>query len=101
MDREGKYFQMFFPTDFANATHEALYKLSQGSYEESEDTWLGLLSLNGMSYVAHQGYGKVLYQQMRFEEAAEEFKIIGDKASYSECMWEIRKRKALFVSLIM
>ena len=90
LDREGKYFQMFFPTDFANATHEALYKLSQGSYEESEDTWLELLSLNGMSYVAHQGYGKVLYQQMRFEEAAEEFKIIGDKASYSECMWEIR-----------
>ena len=90
LDKEGKYFQMFFPTDFAIATHEALYKLSQGSYAESEETWLELLSLNGMSYVAHQGYGKVLYQQMRFEEAAEEFKIIGDKESYSECMWEIR-----------
>lgn len=90
LDREGKYFQMFFPTEFANATHEALYKLSQGSYTESEETWLELLSLNGMSYVAHQGYGKVLYQQMRFKEAAEQFKIIGDKQSYSECMWEIR-----------
>lgn len=90
LDKEGKYFQMFFPTDFANATHEALYKLSQGSYTESESTWLELLSLNGMSYVAHQGYGKVLYQQMRFKEAAEEFKIIGDKQSYSECIWEIR-----------
>ena len=90
LDKEGKYFQMFFPTDFAVATHEALYKLSQGSYAESEETWLELLSLNGMSYVAHQGYGKVLYQQMRFEEAAQEFKIIGDKESYSECMWEIR-----------
>lgn len=90
LDREGKYLQMFFPTEFANATHEALYKLRQGSYAESEETWLKLLSLNGMSYIAHQGYGKVLYQQMRFEEAAEEFKIIGDKTSYSECMWEIR-----------
>lgn len=90
LDKEGKYFQMFFPTDFAVATHEALYKLSQGSYAESEETWLELLSLNGMSYVAHQGYGKVLYQQMRFKEAAEEFRIIGDKSSYSECMWEIR-----------
>ena len=90
LDKEGKFFQMFFPTDFANATHEALYKLSQGSYTESEETWLELLSLNGMSYVAHQGYGKVLYQQMRFKEAAEQFKIIGDQASYSECMWEIR-----------
>ena len=90
LDREHGYFQMFFPTDFANATHEALYNLSQGSYAESEDTWLSLLSLNGMSYIAHQGYGKVLYQQGRFLEAAEEFQIIGDKASYSECMWELR-----------
>ena len=90
LDQESKYFQMFFPTDFAIATHDALYKLSQGSYAESEETWLELLSLNGMSYIAHQGYGKVLYQQMRFKEAAEQFKIIGDKESYSECMWEIR-----------
>lgn len=90
LDKEGGYFQMFFPTDFANATHQALYNLSQGSYEESESTWLALLRLNGMSYIAHQGYGKVLYQQMRFEEAAEEFRIIKDQAGYSECIWEIR-----------
>lgn len=90
LDRENRYFQMFFPTDFANATHEALYSLKKGSYAASEDIWLELLSLNGMSYIAHQGYGKVLYQQMRFDEAAKEFKIINDKASYSECMWEMR-----------
>lgn len=90
LDRESRYLQMFFPTDFAAATHEALYHLRQGSYAQSEDIWLTLLSLNGMSYIAHQGYGKVLYQQMRFREAAEQFEIIGDKTSYSECMWEIR-----------
>lgn len=90
LDRESKYFQMFFPTDFANATHDALYNLGKGSYSESEDIWLELLSLNGMSYIAHQGYGKVLYQQGQFQKAAEEFEIIGDKQSYSECMWEIR-----------
>lgn len=104
LDKEGKYFQMFFPTDFAVATHEALYKLNRGSYTESEETWLELLSLNGMSYVAHQGYGKVLYQQMRFKEAAEEFRIIGDKNSYSECMWEIRNnwfQKSLPFALVL
>ncbi len=90
LDKESKYFQMFFPTDFANATHDALYNLGKGSYSESEDIWLELLSLNGMSYIAHQGYGKVLYQQGQFKKAAEEFEIIGDKQSYSECMSEIR-----------
>ena len=90
LDKKGGYFQMFFPTEFANATHQALYNLGKGAYAESESTWLELLSLNGMSYIAHRGYGKVLYQQMRYREAAEEFHIIGDKNSYSECMWEIR-----------
>lgn len=98
LDREGKYLQMFFPTDFAVATHAALYRLNQGSYAESEDIWLELLSLNGMSYIAHQGYGKVLYQQGRFKEASEQFEIIGDKQSYSECMWEIRNN--LFQSVL-
>lgn len=104
LDKERRHLQMFFPTDFANATHEALYKLNKGSYGESEDIWLTLLSLNGMSFVAHQGYGKVLYQQGRFQEAAEEFKIIGDQSSYSECMWEIRNnwfQSKLFYILII
>lgn len=90
LDREKAYFQMFFPTDFAVATHEALYNLNSGAYADSEAIWLELLSLNGMSYIAHRGYGKVLFHSMRYREAAEQFEIINDKASYSECIWEIR-----------
>lgn len=90
LDKERAFIQVFFPTDFADSTHQALYDLAQGNYENSEKIWLELLSLNGMSFIAHKGYGKMLYQQMRFKEAAEEFKIIKDKESYSECIWEIR-----------
>ena len=92
LDREGGYVQVFYPTDFANQTYTALYNISNGSYADSESTWKELLRLNGMSLIAHKGYGKVLYQQQRFKEAAEQFKIIGDKQYYSECMWEIRNK---------
>ena len=90
LDKEQALVQFFYPTDFADTTHTALYNLSRGDYQDSEDDWLELLNLNGMSFIAHQGYGKLLYKQSRFSEAAEQFKIIKDKESYSECMWEIR-----------
>ena len=90
LDKERACVQVFFPTEFAQLTHQALYNLNHGYYAESEAAWMELLSRNGMSWLAHMGYGKVLYQQLRFEEAAEQFRIIGDQANYSECMWEIR-----------
>lgn len=90
LDKERACIQVFFPTEFAQLTHQALYNLANGYYAESEAAWLELLSRNGMSWLAHMGYGRVLYQQLRFEEAAEQFRIIGDRADYSECMWEIR-----------
>ena len=90
LDKEGGYIQVFYPTEFAQRTYNALYNIQNGSYAESESEWLQLLSLNGMSLTAHKGYAKVLYQQERFAEAAEQFRIIGDKQNYSECMWEIR-----------
>ncbi len=92
LDRERGYIQAFFPTDFAISTHTALNNIRTGNYSQSEDIWLELLKLNGMSLVAHSGYGKSLYQQQRFEEAAEQFKIVNDKHYYSECMWELRNQ---------
>ena len=107
LDKERALIQVFFPTEFADSTHQALFDLSQGNYKNSEEIWLELLSLNGMSYIAHNGYGKMLYQQMRFKEAAEEFKIIKDKESYSECIWEIRNiwfqnnLSVIFIAIIL
>lgn len=90
LDKERGYIQVFYPSEFADRTYTALYNISKGNYADSEAEWLRLLSLNGMSLTAHKGYAKVLYQQGRFSEAAEQFKIINDKQYYSECMWEIR-----------
>jgi len=90
LDREQGLVQMFYPNELAAATHQAIYYLDQGNYEESEELWQYLLKLNGMSRLAHLGYGKTLFYQQRYTEALEHFKIANEKELYSECFWELR-----------
>ncbi|MBQ6706570.1 MAG: hypothetical protein IJN07_03560 [Clostridia bacterium] len=90
LERDKGYVQVFYPTDFAVATHQAIHDLENGNYESSEQTWATLLSLNGMSRIAHMGYGKTLFHQQRFSEALSEFRIAQDRDYYSDTFWELR-----------
>lgn len=90
LDRNKGYAQVFYPTDFAVATHQAIHDLDSGNYQESEQTWSTLLSLNGMSRIAHMGYGKTLFHQQRFNEALKEFRIAQNRSYYSDTFWELR-----------
>lgn len=90
LDKERGIVQVFYPTDYAALTHEATKILNNGDYEESEKIWKSILNLNGMSRVAHIGYGKSLMHQGHFKEALSEFKIANDKENYSDAFWEIR-----------
>ncbi len=91
LDKERALVQVFVPTDFAVATHKAIYDLESGNYEDAEENWLQVLQLNGMSRIAHIGYGKSLMRQQRYSEALDHFKIAGDVGNYSESFWEIRQ----------
>ncbi len=92
LDQERGLIQVFAPTDFAVLTHRAIYDLENGNYEASEENWLDILELNGMSRIAHVGYGKSLLRQQRYGEALRHFKLANDRGNYSECFWEIRNR---------
>lgn len=90
LDSEKGIIQTYYPTEFAVTTHKAIDQLSKGNYVESEETFAGLLKLNGVSRIAHNGYGKALFYQQRFDEALDHFYIANNKAFYSESFWEIR-----------
>lgn len=90
LDKERGIVQVFYPTEYAALTHEATKILNKGDYEESEKIWKSILNLNGMSRVAHIGYGKSLMHQGNFKAALNEFKIANDKENYSDAFWEIR-----------
>ena len=90
LDKERGIVQVFYPTDYAALTHEATKILNKGDYAESEEIWKSILNLNGMSRIAHIGYGKSLMHQGDFKAALTEFKIANDKEGYSDAFWEIR-----------
>lgn len=90
LDSERGIVQSFIPTDFANATHQAMGEIQNGNYEASGEIWKNLIKMNAMSRIAHLGYGKTLYHTGHFEEALKEFKIANDTEYYSDCYWEIR-----------
>lgn len=92
LDKERALVQVFVPTDFAVATHKAIYDLENGNYEEAQKNWESVLQLNGMSRIAHVGYGKSLMRNQQYEEALKHFRIAEDKENYSNCFWEIRNQ---------
>ena len=92
LDREKGIVQTFYPTDFALTTYDAIDKMENGDYEAAAQVWGELLKLNGMSRVAHNGYGKTCYFLGDYEGAMEHFRLACNKEDYSEAFWEVRDR---------
>lgn len=90
LDREKGIVQTFYPTEFATTTYGAIAKVEAGDYTGAGEIWQELLALNGMSRVAHNGYGKALFFQGDYTGAMEHFRLAGNKSDYSEAFWEIR-----------
>lgn len=90
LDREKAFVEVFYPTDFAMMTHQAIFDLENGNYASGEKSWGAVLSLNGMFYLARMGYGKAMLHQGRYAEAMEQFKLAGDRAYYSDAFWQQR-----------
>ncbi len=90
LDREKALVQVFYPTDFALTTYDAIDKMERGDYEGAGEVWSQLLSLNGMSRIAHNGYGKACFFKGDYRSAMEHFRLACNKEDYSEAFWEIR-----------
>ena len=90
LDSERGILQTFTPTDFTTLTHQALYLMNGGKYAQAEQAWQEILKLNGMSKIAHVGYGRTLMRQQQYAAALEHFRFSNDREDYSECFWELR-----------
>ncbi len=90
LDREKAVIQVFYPTEFALTTYAAIAQMEKGDYEAAGVLWKELLALNGMSRIAHDGYGKACFFQGDYRNAMKHFQLAGNKENYSEAFWEIR-----------
>lgn len=92
LDRERGVVQVFYPTAFAQATHQAISLYENGRYEESKAIWQEILRVSGISRMAHNGMGKGYFQAGDYEKAAMHFKIARNQEDYSQAYWEIRNQ---------
>lgn len=90
LDREKGIVQIFYPTEFALTTHDAIALTEEGDYAQAGILWENLLTINGMSRIAHNGYAKTLYFSGNYEEARDHFYLAENREDYSEVFWEIR-----------
>ncbi len=90
LDYEKGIVQSFYPTAFANLTHQALRLYDRGRYQESIGYWRQVLQLAGSSRVAHYGLGQCYLNLKDYENAAYHFRIASDPVSYSDAYWELR-----------
>lgn len=90
VDGEKGYLQSFAPTEYAEMIYEAMDLYETGYYEESLEKWNGILRLNQMSVLAHDGVGKAYLRAGKYEEAMTHFEVSGNRKQFSEAFWEVR-----------
>lgn len=90
VDGDKGYLQSFRPTEYAHMIYEAMGLYERGLYQESLEKWNGVLRLNQMSVLAHNGVGKAYLHAERYADAMEHFEVSGERDYYSQAFWEVR-----------
>lgn len=89
-DGELNMIQRFERTEFGTSVHQAISLDKDGKYNEADELWKQILSMNGRFDRAFQGIAKTLYKHGDFEKAMENYEKAHDKIGYSESFWEVR-----------
>lgn len=90
LDGEKSFIQSFRPTEYATQIFSALDYFNQGRFTEASNLWRGVLRLNQMSALAHNGMGMSYMFTEQYENAMFHFRIAGNRYQYSQAFWEVR-----------
>jgi DNA-binding beta-propeller fold protein YncE/uncharacterized membrane protein (GlpM family) len=105
-DGELSNIQIFKRTEFGTLVHNAIANYLDGLYQESEQYWQQILTINGNYDRAYQGIGKAQYYKGNYASSGEYFKEARDTQGYSESFWQTRLRWLLnyfgiFMSILL
>lgn len=82
---------LFSLTDFGEKVFSAMTTFDEGLYEQSENYWKEVMTLNGNYDLAYIGLGRALLRQKEYKEAMEYFKVKYDADNYSKAFKQYRK----------
>ena len=92
LDKLGGSLTVFYRTEYGDTLALAQQLQAERKYTEAEKLWQEILNQNINVDIAHQGIGKALYRQERYEEAAQYFKNAKNLDQYSLAYAEYRKQ---------
>jgi hypothetical protein len=69
-------------TKHGRTLHDAVILYNEGKYDQAEELWLEVLKNDANCELAHIGIGKVYYQNSRYADAMEHFKLANDRKNY-------------------
>ncbi|MCJ8012638.1 PknD [Paenibacillus sp. KQZ6P-2] len=82
--------QVYEPTEFGAAVHEAYRLMQEGKYSEAEKHWENVLKLNAHFSPAYEGLAQAAFFRGEYERSRELFKLAGDGEGYSDSFWQLR-----------
>ncbi|MCQ6559068.1 YIP1 family protein [Paenibacillus mendelii] len=82
--------QVFKPTEFGTAVHQAYSLTQQGKYQESEDYWNKVVKLNALYSPAYKGLAQAAFYNGDYDQARELYELAGDSTGYSDAYWQLR-----------
>lgn len=82
--------QVFRPTRFGAAVHQAHALMRDGKYRESRPLWEEVAKLDALYSPAYEGLAEAAYYEGDYAEALRLYRLAGDSAGYSEAFWQLR-----------
>ncbi len=91
LDQLDNAITLFIPTEFGNLIYTAMDQFDHGLYDEAQDTWEQVKTLDGNYTLAYIGIGRSLLRKEQYKEAMDYFELKYDDENYSRAFAQYRK----------
>lgn len=90
VDQSTGYLHIFEPTKFVKTVNEAVYRFSEGRYDDAMQTWENVLQMDANYPLANNGMGDCLLRTENYMEAMQYYKLTNNLSRYGEAFGEYR-----------
>ena len=91
LDQLDNAITLFIPTEFGSLIFQAMDQFDHGLYDEAQETWELVKTLDGNYTLAYIGIGRSLLRKGQYKEAMDYFELKYDDENYSRAYAQYRK----------
>jgi tetratricopeptide (TPR) repeat protein len=91
VDQGNKLLQIYKPTEFTNAVHQAFQAYQDGDEDLAQEKWAYSLEYATIFDIAHVGLGDAYVRQENYEAALHEYTLASYNEGISNTFWQVRQ----------